>query len=253
MDDLPLAAYSRGTVESDKDLDEHAAGAAAPASATLSAAAAQVPGTPQPSLALGTLDQPIAVPEGEPGAIVRVPWPGLGRARALARRNPRLVAGGGFVAMILIGLALLGGGKPAPSAASAAATAGAPTAAPIAADPGAASMILTGAIEGTYSFTGNGGQSLAGNAVTAAWVDTLQNVLTLDGPVDRGTRMTDAGLVLTWGLMLDGKLVTFTSKSGECTIGMASSPKSVSGSFACRKIKSDDGKLSVGATGTYRT
>jgi hypothetical protein len=53
--------------------------------------------------------------------------------------------------------------------------------------------------------------------------------------------------------MVNGKLVTFTSKAGECTIGMAENPKHVSGSFACRKLKSDDGKLTVEASGTYRT
>ena len=89
--------------------------------------------------------------------------------------------------------------------------------------------------------------------MTGTWTDPLQNVLTLAGPVDRGTRTTDAGLVLTWALMVDGKLVTFTSTAGECTIGMAVNPKSVSGSFSCRKLKSADGKLTVEASGTYRT
>lgn len=249
MDDLPLAAYSgRGRAEPDQDVQEPASYAAAPP-----ASSAAVAPPPQPSLALGTFDQSMAIPEDEAGAAHRVPMPGLDRARALARGNPRLVAGGGFVAIILVGVLLLGGGKPAPSAAGAVASPGAPTVTPTAADPGSATLVLTGAVKGTYTFSGNAGQPVAGSTVTAAWVDTLQNVLTLDGRVDRGTRMTDAGLVLTWGLILDGKLVTFTSKAGECTIGMASTPKSVTGSFSCRRIKSDDGKLTVGATGTYRT
>ena len=53
--------------------------------------------------------------------------------------------------------------------------------------------------------------------------------------------------------MVDGELVTFTSNAGECTIGMAVNPKSVTGSFTCHKVKSDDGKLTVDASGTYRT
>lgn len=249
MDDLPLAAYGgRGVAAVDEDIPAPTAYAAVPPPA--SGAATSIA---QPSFALGTLDQPMAIPDDEAGAVARVPRPGIGRARAFARRNPRLVAGGGFVTMILGGLLLLGGGKPAPSAAGAVASPGAPTVAPIAVDPGAATLVLSGAVTGSYTFIGNAGQPVAGGSVTASWVDTLQNVLTLDGRVDRGTRTTDAGLVLTWGLMVDGKLVTFTSKAGECTIGMTSAPKSVSGSFACRKIKSDDGKLTVGATGTYRT
>jgi hypothetical protein len=34
---------------------------------------------------------------------------------------------------------------------------------------------------------------------------------------------------------------------------MAENPKNVSGSFACHKLKSDDGKLTIEASGTYRT
>jgi hypothetical protein len=47
--------------------------------------------------------------------------------------------------------------------------------------------------------------------------------------------------------------VSFTSDAGECTIGMAVNPTNISGTFSCRNLKSDDGKLVVGATGTYRT
>lgn len=249
MDDLPLAAYGgRGMAAPDAEVAEPPSYAAAPP-----ASSAAVAPVPQPSFALGTFDQSMAIPEDEAGPAHRVPMPGLDRARAFARGNPRLAAGGGFVAMTLIGLLLLGGGRPAPSAAGAVASAGAPTVVPIAADPGSATLVLTGGVTGSYTFSGNASQPVTGSAVTASWVDTLHNVLTLDGPVDRGTRTTDGGLVLTWGVMLGGKLVTFTSKAGECTIGMASTPKSIIGSFACRRIKSADGKLTVGATGTYRT
>ena len=246
VDDLPLAAYSTGV---DPETEPAMMAAATTPTVDTPPAAPASPGV----LAAGPFDAVVAQgPAGDDEAAAP-PRIVLARARAFARRNPRPVAGGAFIAMILVGLLLLGGGKPAPSAAGAVASPGAPTVAPIAVDPGSATLVLTGAVTGTYTFIGNAGQPVAGSSVTASWVDTLQNVLTLDGRVDRGTRMTDAGLVLTWGLMVDGKLVTFTSKAGECTIGMASSPKSVSGSFACRKIRSDDGKLTVGASGTYRT
>lgn len=245
-DDLPLAAYSTGV---DPETEPAIMAAATTPTVATPPAAPASPGV----LPAGPFDAVVVQgPAGDDEA-ASPPRIVLARARAFASRNPRPVAGGAFITMILVGLMLLSGGKPAPSAAGAVASPGAPTIAPVAVDPGAATLVLTGGVKGTFTFTGNPGQPVAGSAVTASWVDTLQNVLTLDGPVDRGTRMTDAGLVLTWGLMLDGKLVTFTSKAGECTIGMASTPKSVTGSFACKKLKSDDGKLTVGAAGTYRT
>jgi hypothetical protein len=174
------------------------------------------------------------------------------RARAFAAGNPRLVAGGAFVVVIVVGLSMLLGGK-GPIAAGASASPSLPPIAVVAADPGSATLVLTGSVKATFTMTGTAAQPVAGNLVGAAWSDTLQNVLTLQGKVDRGTRTTDAGLVLAWGLMVQGKLVTFTSKAGECTIGMTSNLQVVSGSFACRKLKSEDGKLTVEASGTYRT
>lgn len=243
FDDLPLAAYSTGV---DPETE--------PAMMATATAPTDAPQGAPAMLAGGPFDYAVAQPvPGDDEAAAPPAETALGRARALAGRNPRLAAGGAFVTMIVVGLLLLGGGGPSPSAAGPIASPSAPPVVPVAADPGSATLVLTGSIDGTYAFTGNAGQPVAGNAVAATWTDTLQNVITLDGPVDRGTRTTDAGLVLTWGLMLDEKLVTFTSKDGECTIGMAVNPKTVSGSFACPKLKSDDGKLTVGATGTYRT
>jgi hypothetical protein len=248
-DDLPLAAYSRrGTANQDDDVSEPLAPVANAAPPYLTA-----PSAPHRTMTLDALDEPMAPAPTDAGPPTRRLGAGLDRARVIARRNPRLAAGAGFVAVIAVGLMLLGGSSPAPSAAGVLATAGTPTVPPAVADPGAASLVLTGSVEATLSFTGSAPSPVAANVVSAAWADQLENVLTLDGPVDRGTRTTDAGLVLTLGLMVDGKLVTFTSQAGECTIGMASSPKAVSGSFACPKLTSDDGKLTVGATGTYRT
>lgn len=246
MDDLPLAAYSRRAKSetADDDLDPPTDDVLEARTTGAPAAFAGSTFEPAASERLPADDEVDAAPAG---------LAAFDRARAFASRNPRLVAGGAFVAIIVVGLTLLSGGGPSPSAAGAVASPSAPPIVPVAADPGSATLVLTGSIDGTYAFTGNALQPVAGTAVAATWADTLQNVLTLDGPVDRGTRTTDAGLVLTWGLVIDGKLVTFTSKDGECTIGMAANPKTVSGSFACRKIKSDDGKLTVGASGTYRT
>ena len=248
-DDLPLAAYSTGV---DPETESTAMAAAPADPAVLAQASAGAGGSAPGVVHLDGLDPAaqLPVPEDEP----KPPVPNVlaTRAKAFAARNPRFVAGGAFVAVIVVGLSMLVGGK-GPIAAGASASPSIPPIAVVAADPGSATLVVTGAVKATFTMTGTAGQPVAGNLVGAAWADPLQNVLTLQGKVDRGTRTTDAGLVLTWGLMVEGKLVTFTSRAGECTIGMASNPKAVSGSFACRRLKSDDGKLAVEASGTYRT
>jgi hypothetical protein len=250
LDDLPLAAYSTGVdPETEPDMEEPVAPPSpAPAAPAAGATAAFAPA----AFAAGPFEASatLAAPDDEPGppaaTVVR-------RTTAFARRNPRPVAGAAFVGMILVGVLLLTSGGAGPSAAGANASPSAPPdAAPIT-DPGSATLVLTGALATTYTLTGSAGQPVAATAVDATWADANQNVLTLDGSVDRGTRTTDAGLVLTWGVMVNGKLVTFTSDGGECTIGMAVTPKGVSGSFSCHKLRSDDGKYTVGASGTYRT
>lgn len=249
LDDLPLAAYSTGVdPETEPEMEPDAT---APPAAPI---APSVPAAPFAAAAGVRAPGPFDAPATEPPADEAEAASGTigARARDFARRNPRPVAGAAFVGMILVGVLLLTSGGGAPSAAGASASPSAPPVV-VVADPGSATLVLTGSLTTTYTLTGNAGQPVSGNAVTAAWADANQDVLTLAGPVDRGTRTTDAGLVLTWGLMIDGKLVTFTSDDGECTIGMASNPKGVSGSFACRKLKSDDGRYTVGASGTYRT
>lgn len=254
LDDQPLAAYARrgAARPGDDPADAVESSVAAPAARPAARQPAQ-PVQPAGPLAPAEAAIPAAVPadglaDGGPSVPVI-----LRRAGTFARGNPRLVAGAGFVAVIVIGLLLLGGGTPAPDAAGAVASPSAPAIVPVVADPGSATLVLKGSVAGTYTFAGTASQPVAGSSVTATWTDTASNLLTLDGPVDRGTRLTDAGLVLTWVLTVDGSPVTFTSKAGECTIGMASTAKAVTGSFACRKIKSVDGKLTVEATGTYRT
>jgi hypothetical protein len=248
-DDLPLAAYSTG-VDPETEPAAMAGAPAAPAAVAQASAGAGV--TAPGVLHLDGLDPAAALPVPEDEPKPPVPNVLVTRARAFAARNPRLVAGSAFVVAIVVGLSMLLGGK-GPIAAGASASPSIPPIVVVAAEPGSATLVLTGSVKATFTMTGTAAQPVAGNLVGAAWGDPLQNVLTLQGKVDRGTRTTDAALVLTWGLMVEGKLVTFTSKAGECTIGMASNPKAVSGSFACRKLKSDDGKLTVEASGTYRT
>jgi hypothetical protein len=249
FDDLPLAAYSTGV---DPETESPAVEAALAAPAAVPQATAG-PGVSVPGvLHLDGLDPAAALPVPEDEPKPPVPNVLVTRARAFAAGNPRILAGAAFVAVILVGLSMLLGGK-GPVAAGASASPSLPPIAVVAAEPGTATLVLTGAVKGTFSMTGTAAQPVTDNLVGAAWGDTLQNVLALQGKVDRGTRTTDAQLVLTWGLMVEGKLVTFTSKAGECTIGMTSNAKAVSGSFACRKLKSDDGKLTVAASGTYRT
>ena len=123
----------------------------------------------------------------------------------------------------------------------------------MAAAPGSATLVLTGSVKTTYTLTGIGGQP-AGSAVAGLWTDSLQNMLTLDGPVDRGTRTTDAGFVLTWALMVDGAARHLHLEApASARSAWRSTRSNVSGSFTCHKVKSDDGKLTVGASGTYRT
>jgi hypothetical protein len=253
LDDLPLAAYSTG-MEPDARLDE-------PAEDVQPAMAADhhAPQPPGPPFAVMHAD-PHALP-GDPEGLAAPPREaptGARQARGaellrLARRNPRLAAGAGFVAVILVGLMLLSAAGQTPASLAASASPTVPPVAVVLPPTGDASLVLTGAVQGTYAFTGGASDAARAGAFTATWSDTTQNSLALDAKVDRGTRTTDAGLVLRLTVALDGVAVTFTSRAGECTIGMAVQPAAVSGSFSCKKLKSDDGKLIIGATGTYRT
>lgn len=115
-------------------------------------------------------------------------------------------------------------------------------------------MTLSGAVDGTFPLTGlAGGQRVDASSVALGWGDTLQTTLSIAGPLDRGTRTTDERLVLTIGALVNGQPATFTSAAGECTIGMAQVGTKVQGSFTCHKLKSGDGKLTIEASGNYRT
>jgi hypothetical protein len=253
-DDLPLAAYG-GT---GMDLSEAEA-------ARLEAASAIEPELPAPDVephgptGAGTINRSVVVPAtaGDPdGATGRGPSAvGLalaGRAMQLVRTS-RIAAGALFVGVILIGLILLSGGTPAPGAASATASPSNPGVALATAEPGEATLVLTGAAAQTLTLAGMTGSGAPSGPLAVSWSDATLNVLALEGMPDRGTRATDAGLVLRITVTIGTKPVTFTSTHAECAIGMAVHAANVSGTFACPKLKSPDGKLTIGASGTYRT
>lgn len=247
VDDLPLAAYSTGVDPATEPTFDPPI-AAEPASQA--AAAVESAGSPAPVLALRGI--PLVKPATDPA---RPPFRDLLRDPRGNARDPRLLLSGVIgVGVVLLALSLLaGGGSKGPAAANASPSAPAlvvATLAPV----GDASVELTGALKGTFALTGVTGIGRSPQAtMDSSWGDPLGNTLALDGSVSAGTRTTDATFVLSWTVMVDGKAVSFASKAGECTVGMAVKPATVSGSFVCHKVKSIDGKFVVGASGTYRT
>jgi hypothetical protein len=239
LDDLPLAAYTTGMTPDapDEVVEEYRASGDAARMMPVDAGTEFEPG-PDDEL------EPAPAADG-PAVLVR--------ARAFATRNPRVAAGGLLVLVVIAGFLVMGSGAAGP-AVSATATQSAPPTVTVVADPGAATITLTGALNTELVLTAPAGATPAGaTAITATWMDGLQNAISLTGPVDRGTRTTDTRLVLRLTMMIDGLPVTFTSKAGECTIGMAVMPANVTGSFTCHKLKSESGKLVLNASGTYRT
>jgi len=249
LDDMPLAAYGGTGMEDEGNAARDAAPPAdAPAPPHAGAAAGPAPDAAGPRF--------VAVPAGgdELSAPAEAPSDPASPIARLVRlfRTSRVAAGAGFAVVIVVGLLLLSGGGSSPAATAATPSRG-PTAAPVVVAPsGEAAMTLSGAVEGTFAVTGlAGGQRVDAARVALGWGDALQTTLSIAGPLDRGTRTTDERLVLTIGVLVNGQPVTFTSTAGECTIGMAQVATRVQGSFTCRKLKSQDGKLTIGATGSY--
>jgi hypothetical protein len=255
LDDLPLAAYVTG-MQPDARLE--------PDDAAEEAAVADAPAAPAPAPALtgdpfgmaakaGTyLDDPpltLRLPRSRP---TLPPW--LAHPRQHLRERKLLMTGVIAVGVALLGVSLLTGGG-SPLGPAAAASPSAPVVIATSPPPvGAATVEVTGKLAATYELNGMTGVGPASQAgLAASWGDSLGSTLGLSGPAVAGTRTTDADFVLTWTAMVNGKLVTFTSDSGECTIGMAVKPTTVTGSFTCKKLRSSDGKLTVDARGTYRT
>jgi hypothetical protein len=254
LDDLPLAAYSTGAAP-DEPLDAPAAEVEPPAAEPPAAGPARVPPGPAFVKVDSTPHELSADLEGmaAPPRAAPVDQPPVARVVGLARRNPRLAAGAGFITIIAVGGLLLLGGSQTPASLAASASPTVPPVAVVLPPTGDATLVLSGAAQGSYTFGGGARDAAKSAAFSATWTDAAQNSLALDAKVDRGTRTTDDGLVLRLTVAIEGTPVTFTSKAGECTIGMGIQPTTVSGSFTCKKLKSDDGTLTVEATGTYRT
>lgn len=251
-DDMPLAAYSTGMEPSEPD----EADASEPDAGRDDTAAA----TPARDLDFDAGPFATADPESKTvhvGGLAddRPPFAELLRNPRAHARDPRLLLGGVIaVGVVLLGLSLLGGGGPGPATGANPSPSAGIGAQATALPAGNASVAVTGDIAATYELLGRTGIGPAVQSrMTSTWGDNLGNTLALGGPVSAGTRTTDATFVLTWSVMVDGAPVTFTSKAGECTVGMAVTPRNVSGSFNCKKLKSDDGEHTVEATGTYRT
>jgi len=256
LDDLPLAAYSTGVVP-EEPLDEPPEAVEPPTVVEPpTAAPARVP--PGPAFVkVDTVHHELTADlEGmaAPERTAPVRQSPVATVVGLARRKPRIAAAAGFVAIIAIGgLLLLGGGGQTPASLAASASPTVPPAPTVLLPTGDATLVLTGAVQGTYTFGGGALGATKATAFSATWTDAAQNTLALDAKVDRGTRTTGDGLVLRFTVVVEGTAVAFTSKAGECTIGMGVQPTTVSGSFTCKKLKSADGTLTIEATGTYRT
>lgn len=269
LDDLPLAAYSR---RGQPDLDLEAPEAAGPDALALNTMA---PNTIAPGFGVPPIDAAamaaLPLADGEPDRTtkavhVRAPMgralpgiPVLPEWLAHPRQNlrdPRLllsgVVGAGLVLLVLSvllgggGAAGLGAASASPSAPAFVATAPPPA--------GNASVDVTGKLAGTHELVGVTGSGPAvASRIDATWSSATGAILGLSGAASSGTRTTDGTFVLTWTVLVGDTPVTFTSDSGECTVGMSVQPKTVTGSFVCKKLKSDDGKQTLDARGTYRT
>lgn len=250
LDDLPLAAYGGSGME--LTADDAAKLDAAP---TPEAEGNATDSPPVPPGAFAHASGQEAALEGEPvpRRPLRPVLVGLATRVVTLLRTSRPAAGAAFGAVIVVGLLLLVGGGPKPGAAGAEAS---PSTGPVIAatrEPGNATLVLTGEVEQEVTFSVSSGAGAPSAPLAYTWTDPSANSLGLVGAVDRGTRSTAETLVLQWTVVVEEKPITFTSTHGECTLGMAVNTTNVSGTFTCKKLKSDDGKYIVGATGTYRT
>lgn len=251
----------------------HAPLAPTPAPTASRRATAAPIAAPRPTAATMAAAMPMAepmvsVPEAASAGSVSLPRrPGAVRRRSLdlkdlgatlrnpraAVRDPRVLAAGVVaIGLVVLGASVLLGGGPG-GLGAADASPSAPAAAAATAPPGAATVTLSGSTSGTYELAASTGFGRpADDQLNATWTDAAGSSLTLVGRAGR-TRATSGELVLTWTVVVDGTPVTFTSDAGECTVGMAVKPASVTGTFVCPELKSDNGKLTVKVTGTYRT
>ena len=170
-------------------------------------------------------------------------------------RDPRVLFGGMIaVGVVLLGVSFLGGGNLAGGAGPDASASSAPGAV-VAPTPGAATIQLTGEVEVDVQPDRQHRlrASPRDGQLASTWTDASGTALALTGRAGSGTRTTTPDLILTVTVVARGAPATFTSEAGECTIGMAEKMFNVTGSFVCPEITSDDGRVTVKITGTYRT
>jgi hypothetical protein len=251
---MPLAAYGGSGAEDEgqPELVDAAPVTSMPTPPTIphgssptTPAASAAPTPPLPAAPGSNFPVPDDEPTNEPTLLTRV---------VHLLRTSRVAAGAGFAVVIVVGLVVLSSGGASPSATAATPTKGPTAAATIPAPSGDASMIVSGSVTGSFPLTGlAGGQHVDATTVALGWGDAAQNTVTITGPLDRGTRATDAHLVLTISLVVNGAAATFTSDAGQCAVGMAQVGTKVQGSFNCHKLKSADGKLTIDASGSYRS
>jgi hypothetical protein len=157
------------------------------------------------------------------------------------------------IGVVLLGASFLLGGNQAGGAGAGASPSPAPGAGGPA-GPGPASILVTGDFDASVELTGTAGFGKpAERQLAATWDDGAGSSIDLSGSVGSGTRPTSPTLVLVVTVSRNGVPVTFTSEAGECAIGMAEKMFNVTGSFVCREITSDDGRLTVKLEGKYQT
>jgi hypothetical protein len=250
LDDMPLAAYGGSGMELTEDDEARIEAVAASPVEPDPGVPAVAPGPFAHALPAG------ALPDDNFGAGRPTPTrtlPPIAEKVVTTLRTSRLAAGSVFVGVILVGLLLLNGGSGNPGAAGAQASPSPAAVVSVTAEPGNATLVVVGKAEHSFTLSGASGTGTPGGPLSVTWADSTANTLGLEGTIDRGTRTTAESLVLSFTVLIDEAPVTFTSSDGECTIGMAVHPRNVSGTFSCKKLKSDDGKVTVGASGTYRT
>ncbi|HTK46209.1 MAG TPA: hypothetical protein VL749_12765 [Patescibacteria group bacterium] len=229
--------------------------AAFQAAATPVAAQAPFRAVSQPAV------QPIGKPAKQPKTrSVKVGAPvapagirGRGRVPPTLLRDPRVLAGGVIaIGVALLGFSLLTGGGPGAALGGPNSSQDNTAVLPTAPVLGNATIELTTGTTGTITLTGATGAGPAVDSrIDATWTDPSGQSLGIVGLASQGTRTTDPNFVLTWTMLLDGNLVTFTSRDSECTIGMAVAPKAVHGTIVCKKLRSGDHVIDL--RGSYTT
>jgi hypothetical protein len=132
---------------------------------------------------------------------------------------------------------------------------------------GTANLTVSGDLQGSWTLDkGSGDVSPTATLIAGVWVEAISNTaggyadiinLTVGGPITSGAT-SKAGIIVSFTISRTdstGKdlfLHTFNSLSGECQVTMARVGASVTGSFTCASIRSEDGKT-VQATGNFAT